>query len=1347
MKTYRLAQFVIVFGISLLPARAGAGLNLSDGPMFVTEVLLPNVVISPVYYWALGESLLKDIPWSDSAQLPTLTSPPWSYSALSAKPLAFRVTPWPRSVVSTTSSANGCVSATDVGSYVCSQTSLYGGGDVTANGNNATNNAIGYSITNGRYKNLLTGNKNQPYYGQEMYPQRLEDIYGDIRYDDAKSRYFHSDSNFLYFNLAAASGYGAWPSLGGTAFPSYDNVDSAKNALYSPMTAYSGAGSVALDEFIDNPMMSYSTNRNTASTPLAHKAYLGQYWVKNGTQVIDKASFVGTCWNLNDETRKFGCTEEMDGSQKIQFAHWFTYWRSADYATRGMLGKLFDGLNSRGVLDKFRFAISRREGSAGSSVDGFYSVANSTGASKAERSASLLATIRNIIYSSQSNFAQSWEARGTNYRLNRDDAYQDGSGQPIRSCRRNYEIIITPDYSGLSWANLGLYMSPRDTDVELPDQVSYTDTSGVARSVPYPDRRNQQSTWSQVGAEGWVTDLRTDLRDTLLPGVQDPATWQHVVRYIVGPNAEGGDVFPKGAIDPVTAATLAGNATRNNQWPTLPPSTRVDFRPTYDDLWHLALNSHGYFYPSNNVSDAVANLLNAFSDVLVRNVAGSAAATNTASLEQGGEIYLATVESNWKGHMRAYDINRTINSANKTILSVDYGTIRWDLAEQVSSPPHSERKIATYSGLAGVPFRWDRIGNAAQSLLKTSVPTGITDADAYGGKLLEYLRGSGECEEGAGSTCNSGVPYAFRRRNLDSTRLDAYSASNPNGRNVLGDIANSNPWYVPPPVAGRSDVDYPGYNAFRIASKSRPNVIYVGANDGMLHAVKASDGTELFAYVPSFVNANLYQLASPSYGHKFYVDGSPFSADVDIGSTSNNWKTVLAGGVNKGGMGYYLLDVTDPANNTEANAASSDSSHAGWVLWEFTHPDLYYTYNMAAADHRGQARQIVRVHDATLDNGKWAMIVGNGYPSNSDKQACLFVVYLSGPSGDSGTWVEGTDYRKLCAGNANYTSSGGLDTNGLSTPTPYDIDGDGKVDVVYAGDLNGNLWKFDLSASNNVNWSVGSPVFVAKSAAGVRQPIISPPEVFPHIVGTRIGQLVLFGTGKYIEDTDRSNTDSQSFYGVWDRGLSGITRSNLYGQTFTVETTSLQQIRKQSVKTIPTYCTAETLVDCPNDTVTMPAPGTNAHLGWYWDMPEAGERLTGKMNLINGVIAFNTFYPATETYTEGGVTKTRLDPCQYGGDGWVMGLNAVNGYMEDQFSVFDVNRDGVVDSSDVRAAGVKIGAAIGGTSFARGIGGTRIGIFAPTALGTHSSEGSKTNIVINTGTAGSGRVSWFELLE
>ena len=1310
------------YGLLCLSLANAAGLSVSDTPLYVTQPLPPNVIISPVYNTEYNEVSLRKAPWREryssnnncdgkDIESPCITEGQptsinvWHIGEPFYEPeegnemFVWRVTPWPK------------VTRVEKGDLVTSDVALYHYDNITFNG-----------VEEFKPLDYVPGETAQAV-TEEQYPESTA-VHPTVT---GRARYLRSDLNFLYFNKILADsnnkkGYLPWPDIGGYSFTPYLDAIQAIKPYYHPLRQ---------DPLRQDPQADLSTsvkhlsrrcdekNDTPPANPCAKESIItsdmlnliGQYWTYQNGNVWNSTSYEQTQW------------QKMDDDTKVNFAHWFTYWRSADLAGRGMMARLVDTLSSKNkdLLSKLRLGIFHNH------IDANGGITTKVEVEVHATEKDLIKALADIIYKQDENVFVTpiyfkdqadnrahtktvWKPANTADYFKTEAPYRDDPGvaeSPVRSCRRNYEIVLTPDYTAIRDYTAISYI-PR---VTIPGEYKQADN---LLGAPYADKRS--STLSDAGAYGWATDLMPGLSNNLLPGKYDKQTAQHVVRYAIGPSDEGVIFNKDKALNSYDDALQVLTDNPADGW----YKDRSDFSLAVpvgiDDLWHMVLNSRGFFYQGENIGVAVDKLLQSLNDILVNNVSGSSVAANTTSFSAGGNIYQATVESDWKGHLRAYTVTVT---DNKPTVGKDPA---WDLAEKVSAQTWNARNIATLSGGVGVPFLWANIGATAQAFLKTAVPNTITDPDAYGGKLLEYLRGSAECEDLAGHACASGVAYTFRRRNIDRTNTDGYSAGNANGRNVLGDVANSNPWFVSAPPAGRSNVDYPGYNEYRVAKKARPGVLYVGANDGMLHAVNASDGSELFAYVPSFVQTHLYELASAGYAHKYFVDGSPFAAEVDWGGDTG-WRTVLAGGANKGGKGYYLLDVTDPTSNTEAKAA-------GWVKWEFTHPEMYYTFNLpvadAGGDQKGQARQITRMND-----GKLALIVGNGYPEAAGAQACLFIVYLTGPTGDGTTWTENTDYHKFCVGDANYTATGGLDTNGLSTPTPYDTNGDGKVDVIFAGDLNGNLWRFDVQGNDPAKWGVayaGDPLFVAKNVADKRQHIISPPEVASHAEGTAFGYLVLFGTGKYIEIGDRTNTDEQSFYGVWDRGLSGITRSNLLEQKFQLDAASTFRKPAANPQPIPSYCSAgKDLAACATD---------SKHLGWYWDMPTNGERLTGKVNLINGIVLFNTFYPGLDASGE-------LDPCLYGGDGWLMGLDAVNGTMEDPFPVFDENQDGVIDSKDAPAAGLKLGYTPGGTSFADGRGDTMFGIASPT---NKDATGKPVVSPINV-PGGSGRVSWFELLD
>ena len=266
--------------------------------------------------------------------------------------------------------------------------------------------------------------------------------------------------------------------------------------------------------------------------------------------------------------------------------------------------------------------------------------------------------------------------------------------------------------------------------------------------------------------------------------------------------------------------------------------------------------------------------------------------------------------------------------------------------------------------------------------------------------------------------------------------------------------------------------------------------LYTGGNDGMLHAFDAATGEELFGYVPYLVFDNLKNLADPDYSHKYYVDLTPSVADVSL---STGVSVMLVGGLGKGGKGYYALDIS--AVNPETGSVPTNHNKVKkMVMWEFPNGDtkaedivdMGYSYSKAT---------VAKSHD--VSKAEYMVIFGNGYNSDSET-AALFIIDPR----------DGALIRKI--------DTGVTGCNGLSTPMAVDVDFDGKVDYVYAGDLRGNMWKFDLTSTNSANWdvafaesSVPMPLFTA--TGGDTQPITTRPDVMKHCTRGRVSGVFRYG--------------------------------------------------------------------------------------------------------------------------------------------------------------------------------------------------------------------------------------------
>jgi type IV pilus assembly protein PilY1 len=699
------------------------------------------------------------------------------------------------------------------------------------------------------------------------------------------------------------------------------------------------------------------------------------------------------------------------------------------------------------------------------------------------------------------------------------------------------------------------------------------------------------------------------------------------------------------------------NTTTPFTWPN-PASTN---KGKIDDLRHAAFNGRGEFLDASDP----ANLLNVLNAAIVsiaqRTSSAASVALNSGSHSANSRVYQARFNSgDWSGQLLSYPID-----ANG-----DVATAEWDASTVLGTLNYDTgRTILTYNPTtsAGIPFRWTNLSTTQQTQLHLN-PSGTNDGQ--GQARLDYVRGS-TTHEGTGNQ------YRVRLKRL-------------------GDLVNSDPFFVGAPSF--PDDLGSGYSGFRSTYKNRTPMVYVGGNDGMLHGFAASNGAEKLAYVPNKVFAKLSKLTNPTYTHIYYVDGSPTVGDVygDFGarcpSSPPCWRSVLVSGLRKGGQGFFALDVTDPSTFSESNAAKH-------VLWEFTDStdtDLGYSFSQPSL--------------VKMANGQWAAVFGNGYNnSEADGQvsttgrAVLYILFLD--KGLDGTWTSGTDFIKLSTGVGDTTTP-----NGLATPAAVDLDGDYITDLVYAGDLRGNLWRFDVRNATPSNWGAPALVFTAKDTSNNALPITTRLEVGEHPNGE--GVLVYFGTGKYLESSDNSTSIStQTFFAIWDKletSPMAISRSSLVQQTLISESDGKR-------------VTSDNAVDWAQK------------WGWYFNLPTTGERLVSDPILRNQRIIFTSLIPNTQI-------------CSFGGTSWLMELNALNGSRLET-SPFDLNNDDEFTDADKVTAtidGQQQQVAVSGIQSTQGI------LPSPTVLSSGTTEmkynsGSAGGIFVTTedpGASAKGRQAW-----
>lgn len=589
----------------------------------------------------------------------------------------------------------------------------------------------------------------------------------------------------------------------------------------------------------------------------------------------------------------------------------------------------------------------------------------------------------------------------------------------------------------------------------------------------------------------------------------------------------------------------------------------------------------------------------------------AALATNSTSLRTDLILYQARFSSDgWGGELNAYPI-KSDGTLDAPAWQAQYVMAGVPSSSTLINP--ATRVVLTYdpdvatASNRGIPFRWSDMtasGVLRASLDKAWNTTGGT-TDGRGTDRVDFLRGA--------------TVSGFRTRPCITGTTGSTCITN-----SLGDIVNSSIQFVGVPAFGYS---LPYYADFYSDRSARAKMVYVGGNDGMLHGFDADTGIEKLTYIPSqlYRGARLSKLTAADYGkptnpHAYFVDGTPTIGDIcaDTCAGGTSWKTIIVGGLGGGGQGLYALNISKPEDFSETNASSI-------VLWEFRDTDdadLGYTYSRPAIVRLCTSRDSGSTSiPKTCTSSKWVVVFGNGYNSTevddayltSSGRAALFVL-------DANT---GALLRKIV-----YT--GGGTPNGFANISPADVDGDGIVDYTYAGDLFGNMVKFDLETTTT--GSVAYTLYTATDTSSVVQPITSAPELYAHPNG---GIMVLFGTGKYLETADKTTSSQQTFYGIWDNGANvptSPTRSNLQAQLLINDSISADGA---------IYSTS-----------TRNAVDWDTKKGWYLDLTTSGgdpsERVVYDPQILGVILNFVTVVPST-------------DVCAYGGDSYDFLLDPITG--------------------------------------------------------------------------------------
>ena len=854
-----------------------------------------------------------------------------------------------------------------------------------------------------------------------------------------------------------------------------------------------------------------------------------------------------------------------------------------------------------------------------------------------------------------------------------------------------------------------------------------------------------------------VVPLQRDLDYAPAGAISGNAMHQHIKTFVVAFGIDSG-------LTDVPASYQAGAY----DWGA---SEDANFK--IKDLHHAAVNGRGAYLDAQNPAELTSALEQAFSEFSSGIGAGSAVSFNSQEITNGVVLF------------RSF-YNLLENSGDVVAATLDadlnVGANIWSTASELDDQllgGVSARDIFTFDPVSneGVPLSLANLSVAQKTALGWLADGSM---DAVVTEKINYFRGSAADEQPNGD---------YRTRPTE------------NGR--LGDIINSSPVFVGAPEAlFRGGIHFPtgakSYAAFKTAQAARADRLYVSANDGMLHSIDPETGEEVFAYMPDATltnasNTKATELLSPSYDHQYILDATPVVEDIygyAKDAAAKSWRTLLIGAFGAGGKGLFALDVTDP-NITESNADDV-------VLWEFTDMD-----DTHPKDSNGVLLQAgggglrtdslgrpVRDFGLTIDepvivmsnvksadadgNLEWMALQSSGLNSTSGI-AKLFGLFID--RGQDGVWchpdsvdTEGSlrsgcaasdyDFFKIDTGFGSLTEDGNILPNGLGSPRAIDADQDGTADYVYAGDLRGNLYRFDLCRSDLPEWEATSALTEYSGVAGqckkgtdifsswsvqtifsatytdsggtvTAQPILNKPLVVENT--GKAGYVVIFGTGRYVVNGDRTDTNIQTIYGIWDQlDSSTVSRSELIQQEYT------NICESQIIDGVATDVCGRSLSDNAVAYLDSDDVGVPSVKGWYNDLeayaaggadgdpPEhPGERAVRNFQLRGGVGFVNSVIPTVSNACSSSAGGFGLAFCP---------LTGGSSCIED--GIFDINNDGLFNASDLIS-----GFIVAGTIFedsaptdAAFVGENRV-----TQLTDRSLDIVKTNTAATTNT---GRLSW-----
>lgn len=847
-------------------------------------------------------------------------------------------------------------------------------------------------------------------------------------------------------------------------------------------------------------------------------------------------------------------------AQKKNFAIWYGFYRTRNHTARSALARALESVPRTirvqwqrlhaGLLDNTSIIRALTDEAHFRKLMGFIYASQPSGGTPMRSAVTRVAQ-----YFGRSNAAMS-----------ENNPYFDVVSGRELSCRRNYSLLVTDggwnQDAGFTrrWADATnaagsapVGANPDQAATTLPDGRPYQ--PGSASAVIYGGGPSQQSLsgFADVAFHYWATDLRPDLKNDVVPHLpdrttgitetaistpiggeptslpdevyfnpaNDPATWQHLVQFVVTFGLDGVLDVP-GDLTALRKGTKAWT-----DWASPPNDELLDTPAKADDVWHAVINSRGGLFNAHDPQQLVDQIKKVIDSIVARNAASTAGTVSNTVLGPDATYFHTGFSSDdWSGVVQALRVDESGN----------LGAAIWSVGELLDARTGaSDDRVILTSTAPGAGHGASFRGTSVLDAIRAVDPA--FESGSAGSERLDWLRGD-RAKEGT----------VFRQR-----------------RAVLGAVVNARPVYVAYPASGYRDAFPPrrshprerapemslgpdgrllhSYEQFVADHLKRAPTLYVGANDGMLHAFDATTlgvdpasvdvppqpGAERWAYVPYAVYGALRGLgAQTQFQYAPTVDGTPVVRDVYFSSGNRvGWHTMLVAGVRLGGRGVYALDITE-AGAAEVAGSQGTPGPADKVLWEFHHTSartldgdpshLGYTYG--------------RPNIARLANGTWVVLVPSGYfPDDTSAPAA--------PNGFSSLFVldaqTGTLLKELRTSDS--VTGMNITSAGLTTPVLGDYDGDQVDDVAFAGDLQGNVWRFDLADEDPSRWKVD---LLFKPAIPGQRPVTVMPRLFPDPSSRHF--VVVFGTGKYLGSSDNvidATTPVQAVYGIRDPGTAG----------------------------------------------------------------------------------------------------------------------------------------------------------------------------------------------------------------